>query len=104
MGRGENAEMKATRVIGRVLMAGALAVLVAAPALANPNPENGSDPRHGDPPGRGRGHHTGNRGNSGHPAAGHLPELDPGIAGSAALLLIGGTLVLRGRRRLEPQA
>jgi len=99
--------MKVKQVIGRVLVIGSLALLVAAPALAgNPNPENGSDPRHGDPPsnGRGRGHHTNNRGNSGHPASGHLPELDPGIAGSAALLLIGGTLVLRGRRRLEPQA
>ena len=97
--------MKATRLIARGLVVGSLALLFAAPALAgNPNPENGSDPRHGDPPGRGRGHHTLNRGNSGHPAYGHVPELDPGMVGSAALLLIGGTLALRGRRRLEPQA
>jgi hypothetical protein len=99
--------MKATRIIRSVLVAGSLALLVTAPALAgNPNPANGQPDSHGDPPsnGRGRGHHTNNRGNSGHPASGHLPELDPGIAGSAALLLIGGTLVLRGRRRLEPQA
>lgn len=95
--------MNTTRVIGRALVAVSLAVLVAAPALAgNPNPNSGNDPRHGDS--RGRGHHTGNRGNSRHPVYGHLPELDPGMLGSAALLLIGGTLVLRGRRRVEPQA
>lgn len=102
--------MKAKQVIGRVLVAGSLAALMTAPALAghkpshNPPGQTGfSDPRH-EGPGRGVGHHTGNRGNSGHPAYGHLPELDPGLVGSAALLLVGGTLVLRGRRRLEPQA
>jgi len=100
--------MKVTRVIGRVLVVGSLAALIAAPALADPpgsppGQTGFSDARH-EGPGKGLGHHDGNRGESGHAAPGHLPELDPGVAGSAALLLIGGTLVLRGRRRLEPQA
>lgn len=30
---------------------------------------------------------------------GHVPELDPGLIGSAGVLLIGGTLVLRGRAK-----
>lgn len=62
-----------------------------------------SDPRHGGP-GKGVGHHTNDRGNSGHPAYGHVPELDPGLFGSAAVLLIGGTLVLRGRRPIGSKA
>jgi hypothetical protein len=39
----------------------------------------------------------------GHPGGqpGGIPELDPGLFGSAAVLLIGGTLVLHGRRRAE---
>jgi len=32
---------------------------------------------------------------------GHVPELDPGSVGSAALLLVGGTLILIDRRRRE---
>jgi hypothetical protein len=33
-----------------------------------------------------------------------VPELDPGLVGSAAVLLIGGTLVLHGRRRIGANA
>jgi hypothetical protein len=93
------------------LLALVLGLLLVSPALAdqpwgkgNPNPEYGKDGRHGDPPGRGRGHHGKDRGKSGHPARGHVPELDGGTVGTAALLLIGGTLVLVGRRRRERQA
>jgi hypothetical protein len=101
--------MRATRAI-QILAAAAFGLAIATPAPAhhrpghNPPGQTGfSDPRH-EGPGKGLGHNTENRGNSGHPAAGHIPELDPGMAGSAALLLIGGTLVLAGRRRLEPQS
>ena len=31
----------------------------------------------------------------------HAPELDPGLFGSAAVLLVGGTLMLHGRRRFD---
>jgi hypothetical protein len=96
---------------GLALAALALGFLLASPALAdhkpshNPPGQSGggsSDPGHeGHGRGQGVGHHTGNRGNSGHPAPGHVPELDPGLLGSAAVLLIGGTLVLHGRRRIE---
>jgi hypothetical protein len=93
-------------------MMAALALFVATPVLAahkaghNPPGLEGkgfSDPKHSGP-GKGVGHHTDNRGNSGHPARGHVPELDPGMAGSAAVLLVGGTLVLLGRRRVDAQS
>jgi hypothetical protein len=93
-------------VRGLVVMSAFGFLLLALPALAdhqpghNPPGQTGfSDPQH-EGPGRGVGHHTDNRGNSGHPAPGHVPELDPGLIGSAAVLLIGGTLVLHGRRRI----
>jgi hypothetical protein len=34
----------------------------------------------------------------------HVPELDPFAAGSAAVLILGGTLVALGRRRREESA
>lgn len=81
-------------------------LLWATPALADRNPSHDppgqvgfSDPRH-EGPGLGLGHHPYNRGNSNHPAYGHVPELDPGLLGSAAVLLIGGVLVLHGRRKI----
>jgi hypothetical protein len=90
----------------------ALGLVFVSPALADHKPGHHtppghtpggfSDPRH-EGPGQGVGHHTGDRGNSGHPAYGHVPELDPGLIGSAAVLLIGGMLVLRGRRPLDLQ-
>ena len=114
---------RATRTLARLLMTAALALFISAPVWASHKPSHDppgqknksqsksqgknqskgfSDPRH-EGPGKGKGHHTGNRGNSGHPAWGHVPELDPGMAGKAAVLLVGGTLVLLGRRRVEPQ-
>jgi len=67
--------MKTTRATGTLLTAVALGLLLATPTLAH--------------------EYNGNH---------QIPELDPGLAGSAAVLLIGGTLVLAGRRRRTPQA
>jgi hypothetical protein len=86
--------MKATRIIRSVLVAGSLALLVAAPALA----ERG----HGHHKKRHHRHHH-HRG-CGHNGGVGAPELDPGMAGSAAVLLLGGTLALMGHRRREPNA
>jgi hypothetical protein len=67
--------MRATRATGTLLTAVALGLLLATPTLAD-------------------GGHGGENGDN------HkIPELDPGVAGSAAVLLIGGTLILAGRRR-----
>jgi hypothetical protein len=45
------------------------------------------------PMARARDHHCGGGGNNG------APEIDPGLAAGGILLLVGGTLVLTGRRR-----
>lgn len=93
-GRVEVPQMKKRSLRGLVPAALTLGLLLASPVLANDQHHHG----------KGRGHHTDNRGNSDHPAYGHVPELDPGLIGSAAVLLIGGTLVLHGRRRIEVKA
>lgn len=66
----------------------------AAPALANPPHEfpgwNSSHPK-GNVQGKGRG--------LGHHKRGDAPELDPSGVAGALLLLVGGTLVARSRRR-----
>jgi hypothetical protein len=96
--------MKARFLLALPLLSLVLGLVFASPAFAGKKSHHKSDfgfedPRHRGP-GKGVGHNTNDRGNSGHPAYGHVPELDPGLLGSAAVLLIGGTLVLRGRRPL----
>lgn len=82
----------------------AIALLLGTPALAGKKtkPEKGgSDARHSwNGVGRGHHHHRG----CGHGQGAQIPELDPGLLGSAAVLLIGGTLVLHGRRRIGADA
>ena len=73
-----------------------LGLLLAAPVLAD-NPDHSWN-------GQGNGHTKGPRGSQGVIPPGHAPELDPGLLGSAAVLLIGGMLVLHGRRPIEPPA
>lgn len=121
LGRVEKLQMKRNRRIGCVLASVGFGLLVATTTLAaNGQGPDGSGPpgqdeeqrqpgwddgrHHNDGPGLGVGHHTEPRGRSGNVPPGHLPELDPGVAVSAVVLLIGGTLVLRGRRRSGPKA
>jgi hypothetical protein len=72
--------MRSTRTTGTLLMAVALGLLLAAPTFADDNDDDDDGGSH------------------------QVPELDPGVAGNAAVLLIGGTLVLAGRRRVAPEA
>ena len=85
---------------GRAAVVLAIVFLLGTPALAGKKtkPEKGgSDARHSwNGVGRGHHHHRG----CGHGQGGQIPELDPGLLGSAAVLLIGGTLALHGRRRI----
>jgi hypothetical protein len=95
--------MKATRTIGAMLTAVVIGFLVATPVLARDRDRNGE--REYSRNEERNGNHNGN-GHHGHKKKKYnkIPELDPGVAGSAAVLLIGGTLALSGRRRLEPEA
>jgi hypothetical protein len=93
-----------------------LGLLIASPVLAGqgnkpkspPGHEmkkGGKDGRHSwKGAGRGHRHHRGCGHGHGGGSGGSVPELDPGLVGSAAALLIGGTLVLHGRRRIETNA
>jgi hypothetical protein len=96
------------RKIGLLAMAPAvlfLGLLLAAPALAGKNQSTHKQSAHGHSwNGHGKGHAKGPRGSKGVIPPGHVPELDPGLLGSAAVLLIGGMLVLHGRRPIEPPA
>jgi hypothetical protein len=74
--------MKPTRTIRRMLGLSMLTMVLAAPALA------------GDKAGEGI--VTGKK-----PKGLSVPELDPSVTGSAAVILLGGTLVAFGRRRRE---
>ena len=85
--------MPLNRIARAVLMLTVLGFLISTPALAE---GNGYGWRNG--PGRALGQANGNNGR------GHMPELDSGTAASAAVLLVGGTLTLLGRRRRKPQA
>jgi len=82
--------MQLDRIARAVLMLTVLGFLISTPALAE---GNGYGWRVG--PGRALGQANGR---------GHMPELDSGTAASAAVLLVGGTLTLLGRRRRKPQA
>jgi hypothetical protein len=95
--------MKATRAIGAMLIAVVLGVLVATPVLARDRERNG-EREYSRNEERGDGHRNGNGPGHKKKTYNKIPELDPGVAGSAAVLLIGGTLALSGRRRLEPEA
>jgi len=93
--------MKATRVIGAMLTVAALWLLVATPALARDRHRSRERSEYSQNRENGNGHRHGNKHRKKHHK---IPELDPGVAGSAAVLLIGGTLALTGRRRLESEA
>ena len=100
--------MELSRTTRRVVTAVALSCLLPIPALAD-SPSEGpfgdtrgwEDGRHQSPP-NSNGFGVGHTLNAGNP--GHTPELDPGVLGSSAVLLVGGTLALRGRRRIESKA
>jgi hypothetical protein len=91
-----------------------LGLLLASPVLAGQGNKPDSPPGHGVKGGQdgrhswkgvGRGHHHHRGRGHGHGGSGGaIPELDPGLVGSAAVLLIGGSLVLHGRRRIETNA
>jgi hypothetical protein len=82
-----------------------LGLLLAAPVLAGQKHDGPKHSAHGHSwNGQGHGHTKGPRGSKGVIPPGHVPELDPGLLGSAAVLLIGGMLVLHGRRPIEPNA
>jgi len=54
---------------------------------------------------RGHGHHSQHMRTSHHKRAGFgVPELDPGVAGSAIVLLLGGAAFIASRRREEDLA
>ena len=91
--RGVNAKLG----IGLALVAVAFGLLVAGPAPARESSRQD--------PGRHERRHRHERKELDNARSGsrHTPELDPGAATSAAVLLIGGTLVLCGRRQIEPQ-
>jgi hypothetical protein len=103
-------QMKRRWLLALVPLSLALGLVFASPAMADPkgrgpsqdsDGRGWSDGRHHNPS-RSQGFGVGHSRNSGNP--GHVPELDPGLLGSAAVLLIGGTLVLHGRRRIENKA
>jgi hypothetical protein len=81
--------MKTTRTIRRMLGLSLLTMALAAPALA------------GDKAGEGI--VTGKK-PKGLSVPASVPELDSSVTGSAALVLLGGTLVAFGRRRREQPA
>jgi hypothetical protein len=99
-------QMKARWLFALVPLSLALGLVFASPAMAGngPPPKTsggwGDGHNHGNVRGKGKG--LGHHKNASNP--GHVPELDPGLVGSAAVLLIGGTLVLHGRRRIENKA
>jgi hypothetical protein len=96
--------MRVVRAVGSLLTAVALGLVVAAPMLARDRDrhrerseykrdyerENGNGHRHGNKHRKKKNH--------------KIPELDPGVAGGAAVLLVGGTLALAGRRRQGTEA
>jgi hypothetical protein len=103
--------MKPTWLLALVPLCMVLGLVFASPALAGGGHGKGYGPpdkssggwgdrhTHGNVRGKGKGY-----GHHKHSPSGHVPELDPGLVGSAAVLLIGGTLVLHGRRRVETEA
>ncbi len=96
--------MKVTRAIGAMLTAVVLGFLVATPVLARDRDRNGERGEYSRNEERSNGNGNGHRHGHKKKKYNKIPELDPGVAGSAAVLLIGGTLALSGRRRLEPEA
>jgi hypothetical protein len=97
-----------------LLVALSLGLLAASPALADQKRGGRYDGRSSWKSWDGGKHHRGRHykrhyhhkgcNHTDAPGGEPIPELDPGLLGSAAVLLIGGTLVLHGRRRVEANA
>jgi hypothetical protein len=94
--------MRVVRAVGSLVTAVALGLVVATPMLARDRHSERSEYKRDYERENGNGHRHGKKH---HKKKNHkIPELDPGVAGSAAVLLVGGTLVLAGRRRQDTEA